>query len=295
VTRADSVRLVAGFDLLESLRSRKAIALIALYMLGSLAASAIFIRVLGAVRESLEEQLRRPVDMLELMASPGMLELAEALTGDPEIARASIEIPPMALFYGWLAMNFVPLLVLFTSADAIAGDVANGAVRFSLFRTDRTSWALGKLIGQTSLMAVGVLAGALAAWGTGAIWLDQMPVADTGYWLLRLSGRAIVYGFAYLGIVICASLIARTSIRAAGLALAVMFLVSVGGNIARAGPIMERAPELFEPISKLFPNGHHLALWHPGLAESITAMLALVAIGLVFFALGLWRFSARDA
>ena len=47
---------------------------------------------------------------------------------------------------------------LFTSADTIAGDVQSGAVRFSLFRVDRLSWAAGKLVGQTCLMAMGVTA-----------------------------------------------------------------------------------------------------------------------------------------
>jgi ABC-type transport system involved in multi-copper enzyme maturation permease subunit len=201
----------------------------------------------------------------------------------------------MALFYGWLAMNFVPLLVLFTSADAISGDVSSGAVRFSLFRTDRISWAVGKLIGQTSLMAVGVLVGALVCWLTGLIWLDQMPVGETALWLLRISGRSIVYSFAYLGMVMCASQLARTGARSGGLALLIMFLASVIGTVVQAEPIERQAPELFRGLSKLFPNGHHLALWHPGFFESFSAMLGLVLIGLAWFGLGFWRFSTRDA
>jgi ABC-type transport system involved in multi-copper enzyme maturation permease subunit len=290
-----SIRLVAGFDLLESLRSRKAIVLLALYMLGALGAAAIFIRLLTAIQERLEEEVGRAVDMKELMDSPGMARVVGALAGDADVARAIVAIPPMALFYGWLAMNFVPLLVLFTSSDAISGDLASGAVRFSLFRTDRISWAAGKLIGQTSLMAVGVLVGALACWVMGALWLDAMPMGDTAYWLLRISGRAIVYSFAYLGMVMCASQLARTPIRSGGLGLLIMFLASVVGSVLQAEPIMEQAPKLFGALSKLFPNGHHLGLWHPGVFESGTAVLGLVAIGLGFFALGFWRFSQRDA
>lgn len=295
MTHAQRIRLVAGFDLLESLRSRKAIVLLALYTLGALGASAIFIRVLGAIRERLEEQVGRSVDMKQLMESPGMARIAGALAGDAEVANAIVSIPPMALFYGWLAMNFVPLLVLFTSADAISGDLSSGAVRFSLFRTDRISWATGKLIGQTSMMAVGVLVGALACWVMGLLWLDDMPVADTAFWLLRISGRAIVYCFAYLGMVMCASQLARTNARAGGLALLIMFLCSLAGSVVQAEPIAQSAPALFAGLSKLFPNGHHLALWHPGVFESASAMLGLVAIGLAWFALGFWRFSTRDA
>jgi ABC-type transport system involved in multi-copper enzyme maturation permease subunit len=286
---------VASFDLLESLRSRKAIVLLSLYLVGALGASGIFIRVLAAIRERLEAQVGHTVDVKQLMASPGMGRVAGALAGDADVAHAIVSIPPMALFYGWLAMNFVPVLVLFTSSDAIAGDVASGAVRFSLFRTDRISWALGKLIGQTSLMALGVLVGALACWGMGILWLDGMPAASSALWLLRISGRTIVYSFAYLGMVMCASQLARTSARAGGLALLLTFFCSVAGSVLQFEPIERQSPALFGVLAKLFPGGHYLALWHPGLVESSTAMLGLVAIGLGFFALGFWRFSSRDA
>jgi len=294
-SRLRAIWLVASFDVVESLRSRKAVVLLLLYALGSFGGSAVFIRILGAIRERLEEEVGRAVDMKELMKSPGMARVAGALTGDVDVAGAIVAIPPMALFYGWLAMNFVPLLVLFTSVDAVSGDLSSGAVRYSLFRTERLSWALGKLLGQTCLMAVGVLSGALASWLTGVIWFDGMAVADTAFWLLRISGRSIVYSFAYLGMVLGASQIARTTARAGGLALVVMFLASVGGSIVQAEPIAERAPELMNALSKLFPNGHHLWLWHPGVVQSVSAMVGLVLIGLAYFGLGFWRFSRRDA
>jgi ABC-type transport system involved in multi-copper enzyme maturation permease subunit len=292
---SQSIRLVATFDLLESLRSRKAVVLLLLYAVGALGASGIFIRILIAIRERLEEQVGQAVDMKQMMDSPGMARVVGALAGDNDVANAIVAIPPLALFYGWLAMNFVPLLVLFTSADAIAGDVNSGAVRFSLFRTDRISWAAGKLIGQTALMAVGVLVGALACWLTGLLWLDGMPAGATAWWLLRISGRSIVYSFAYLGMVMCASQLTRTGARAGGLALLVMFFCSAAGSLLTIEPIVEQAPGLVGALSKLFPGGHYMWLWHPGWFESGTAMLGLVAIGLCFFALGFWRFSRRDA
>ncbi len=295
IRRTESIRLVAGFDLLESLRSRKAIVLLALYLLGSLGASAIFIRLLGTIQARLEEQLHHAVHMRELMQSPGMARLIGALSGDPEVAKAIVAIPPLAIFYGWLALHFVPLLVLFTSSDAISGDLSSGAVRFSLFRTDRISWAAGKLVGQTCLMALGVLVGALGCWVMGLVWLDHMPVLQTGYFLLRVSGRAIVYSFAYLGMVMCASLMARTNARAAGLALLIMFVSWLSATVLGAEPIHRRAPTLSTLLAGLFPGGHQLSLWAPGLLRSGGAMLALVAIGLAFFALGFWRFNARDA
>jgi hypothetical protein len=290
-----TTRLVATFDLLESLRSRKAIVLLLLYFLGALGASAIFIRILTAIKERLEEEVGRSVDMVQLWSNPGMERVMGALAGDAEVAKAIVQIPPMALFYGWLAMNFVPLLVLFTSADAISGDLSSGAVRFSIFRADRLSWALGKLIGQTCMMMVGVLTGALACWFIGLIWLEGFSPGATAWWLLRISGRTMVYSFAYLGMVMCASEITRTGIRAGGLALGIMFFNSLAGGIVQAGPIMDIAPQFFLAVSKLFPNGHYLELWHPRWLVSGPAMVGLVLIGLAYFALGFLRFGRRDA
>jgi len=295
MTRVKAIRLVATFDLLESLKSRKALVLLLLYLAGAFGASLIFIRVLTGLQEQLSEQLGAAVDMKMLMESPAMEKFVGKLVGDAETGRAIVAIPPMALFYGWLATNFVPLLVLFTSSDAISGDLSSGSVRFSLFRTDRLSWALGKLIGQTALMVVGVLAGALACWVTGMIWLDGMAAADTAWWLLRIAGRAAVYSFAYLGVAMCASQLMRTRLLAMGLAFALMFINSLAGGIVRIKPVVETSPELFGALSKLFPNGHDLVWWHPGLLERSAAMLGLMLIGLTWFGLGYLRFSRRDA
>jgi ABC-type transport system involved in multi-copper enzyme maturation permease subunit len=295
MSRARSIRLVATFDLLESLRSRKAIVAVLLYLAGALAGSAMFIQVLHAIQERLREQFGDGVDMSKLMESPGMARVARELSGDPKVAEAIMNIPPLALFYGLMAMNFVPLLVLLTSSDAISGDVFSGSVRYSLFRVDRLSWAVGKLIGQTSLMVVGVLVGAAGCWLTGAIWLEGMAHGDTAWWLFRVAGRTSVYGFAYLGVAMCASQLTRTNARARGLALLLMFLCSLAGGLLRTHFVNKSAPGFFNALSKLFPNSHSLYLWHPELFEQGTAILALLAIGLGFFALGFWRFARRDA
>ncbi|MBW2522794.1 MAG: ABC transporter permease subunit [Deltaproteobacteria bacterium] len=293
--RARSARLVATFDLLESLRSRKAIALLLLYLAGALGGSALFIRLLHAIQDRLRDQYGEAATVEALMESPAMARMATELAGDAETAAAIVAIPPLALFYGWLATNFVPLLVLFTSSDAISGDLASGSVRYSLFRVDRASWVVGKLIGQTSLMALGVVVGALGCWLMGVIWLDDMPVGASAWWLLRIGGRSIIYGFAYLGVALCASQLTRTNARARALALLMMFCCSLGGGLLQLEPVEKLAPSVMGALQKLFPNGHSLALWHPGWFERGTAFAALIAIGLAYFALGFWRFSRRDA
>lgn len=293
--RARTILQVAKFELLESLKSMKALVLLLLFLLGAFGASALFVNALDGIQSQLSEQLGQKVDMKMIMENPNMIRLVEQLVGDREVAKSVVTIPPLAIFYGATTLTFAPLLVLFTSSDAISSDVASGAVRFSLFRIERISWAAGKLLGQTFLMTVAVLLGAAGCLAAGLLWLDGMDIANTAWWLLRVSGSCAVYTFAYLGVAMCASQLVRTNARARALALAMMFMCSVVGGVLQAPPIAKRAPELLGALSKLLPNGHSLALWHPGLVERGTAMLALIAIGLAFFGLGFLRFHRRDA
>ncbi len=295
MSRVRTIVRVALFELLESLRSMKALVLMLLFLLGAFVGSALFVKMLVNIQGQLTEQFGQAVDMKMLMESPGTLKLVERLVGDADVAKSVVTIPPLALFYGATALTFGPLLVLFTSSDAISSDVASGAVRFSLFRVSRIDWAAGKLLGQTLLMMVAVLLGAVGCLAAGAFWLDGMALGATAWWLLRVSGSCVVYSFAYLGVAMCASLLARTNAVARLLAVVMMFLCSVIGGLLQGPFINRRAPELFTALSKLFPNGHSLALWHPGWVERGGAMLALVAIGLGFFALGFVRFYRRDA
>ncbi len=96
-----------------------------------------------------------------------------------------------------------------------------------------------------------------------------MPAADTAYWLLRICGRAIVYSFAYLGMVMWASQVARTSARAGGLALILLFLNWLAGTVLQSEWVEEQAPALMHALAKLVPAGHSLGLWHPDLVRSV--------------------------
>ena len=111
-----SILLVTWFDLRESLRSRQAMALLIIYLLGSMAATGLFVALLSEIENALASSLSvsqtdRPGAMTEvLMESEEMLDIASGLIGDRELAAELVSIPPIALFYGWLSLTFVPLL-----------------------------------------------------------------------------------------------------------------------------------------------------------------------------------------
>ncbi len=295
--RLRNIWLVAAFDLLESLRSRKAIALLLLYLVASLGGSAIFIHVLGELRDSIGQELGLMGRMATaaLLQSEELVQMIGKLVGDEPLARSLLSIPVLALFYGWFSMTFIPLLVVLTSADAIAGELASGSVRYTLFRIDRLSWALGKLLGQLCLMVLGVALGAAGCYLLGLILLDGFEPLESAWWIARLAGRSAFYGFAYLGVALCASQLVRTPAMARGLGLLLLFFCWLSGNLLQSRTLTDLAPAVVSGARKLFPNAHTLDLWRPEVLDRSVAMLALVLIGLGFFALGFWRLARRDA
>jgi ABC-type transport system involved in multi-copper enzyme maturation permease subunit len=294
MSRLRTIRLVAGFDLHDSLRSRKAIALLLLYLIVALAGSAIFASWFNLAWEKLTERFGAEGSE-KLLASDELAQfVAETLRIGKDLAKELLAVPPLALWYLALATNAMPLVVVLTSSDAISSELSSGSVRYALFRTDRLSWALGKLLGQAALMTIGVFLGAVGAFLLGAAMLDRFDALSNALWLLQMSGRATVYGFSYLGVALCVSQLVRGNGAARGLGLVLVIVLAAGGSML--GGLVERgAPTIVDVIRQAFPNAHGSALFMPDLADRVPAMIALVIIGLGFFAIGHLRFARRDA
>ena len=293
--------LVARFDLGESLRSRKVLVFLALYVAGAVAATLIFTEVLQRVEEQLAEQLLvartdTPGSLTQaMMESPELRGVLSRLVDDDALAEALLAIPPIALLYHWVALTFAPMFVVLTSSDAISGEVASGSVRFALSRTDRASWALGKMIGQGALLAVGLALGALGAWITGWAQLASFEPLSTASWLVRYAGSAFLFAFAHLGLALGASQLTRSAPWSRALALLLLvFVFGAHGWLSRDS-VHDRAPVLVDSLRQLFPAAHRLDLWRPGLLDAAPSALMLLALGVVFFTVGHLRFARRDA
>ena len=293
--------VVARFDLGESLRSRKVLVIFSLYVLGAIAASILFTELLQTIESELAEQLlvaqtERPGTLTEaLMRNSELRRVLTRLVRDPDLALSLLNKPPLALLYGWVALTFGPVFVILTASDAISSELAGGAARFALVRTDRSAWALGKLLGQALLLLVGILAGALASYVTGFIQLSSFPLLETALWMVRYALAAFVYSFAFLGLAMGTSQLTRSVPWSRALAVLALAGVSMAAGLLDRDDVRERAPVLTDSLRQLFPGAHRLDLWRPDFADSAPAMTVLFALGLSYFLLGHVRFARRDA
>lgn len=293
--------VIAAFDLAESLRSRKVLVFLVLYVAGAVASTVIFTEVLQEVEEQLAAQLLvartdRPGSLTQaVMESPELRNVIAGLVRDDALAAALVRIPPIALLYGWVAMTFGPIFVVLTSSDAISSELATGSVRFALFRTDRGAWALGKLLGQAAMLAVGVALGAVAAWITGWIQLSSFAPLDTALWLARYAGTSYAFAFAHLGLALGVSQLTRSVPWSRALGLIALVVVYAAHGWLADDDVREAAPVLTDSLRMIFPAAHRLDLWRIAIGEVMPAVAVLLAIGVSYFVIGHLRFARRDA
>ena len=293
--------ILAAFDLGESLRSRKVLVFLVLYVVGAVGATLIFTEVLQEVEIALAEQLlvARTSDPGSLtqavMESPELLRVLTRLIRDEDLARALVRVPPIALLYHWVALAFGPIFAVLTSSDTVASEVSSGSVRFALARTDRAGWILGKVLGQSLLLLVGIALGAAATWLTGWIQLGAFAPGDTASALVRYAGSAYVYVWAHLGLALGASQLTRSVPWSRALGL--LALVGVFGvhRLLERDAVVEAVPVLAGSVRLLFPVAHRIDLWRPAFGDSGPALLVLVALGSIYIVLGYLRFARRDA
>ena len=293
--------IVAAFDLAESLRSRKVLVFLVLYVVGAIAAAVMFTEVLRTVETELAEQLlvaqtNRPGSLTQaVMQSEELYRVLSRLVRDRDLAATLVTVPPMALLYGWVALNFGPVFVILTSSDAVSSELATGSARYALVRTDRASWAVGKLLGQAALLAVGIALGGVAAWLVGLVRLATFPPLETAAFLARYGATSFCYAFAYLGVALGVSQLTRSVAWSRALGLLALTAFGAASGVLGDDDVRPYAPALCDTLHVLFPGGHKLDLWRPALADFAPSVVVLLALGVAYFALGHLRLARRDA
>src|SRR5262249_23142529 len=135
---ARDVGLIAAFDLRESLRTRRALMLILLYLAAAAICAYVYLQIVHKSEEAIAAALAGQRGVQGLGASLGASlardqayrkALAFFADGDSATVEYLAGIPPVVLVFLWSSLTFLPWIVALTSYDQIAADVHLRTVR----------------------------------------------------------------------------------------------------------------------------------------------------------------------
>lgn len=290
--------VVARNELSESVRRRRAGILLILYLAAGIAGCNLFVTGLHKVEIQLAESLGVPVSgagsvTAALWESRPFRKLMTALIGDRELAESLLGIPPLTLFFGWLAFTFSPLLVVLMSSGSIAEEIGTGSVRFVITRVPRSTWYFGKMLGQAAVILLGIMLSAVGAWCVGRLRMASFPALTSAHTMLVLGFKAWIFSLAYLGVAVGASQMCRSAHRAIAVAFVATMVLSVL-SWAAGHFVGDGVRRLWGLLEFLLPQGYRMELWNPAPAHQLPAGIILVVLGLSYSLIGYCVFVRRD-
>jgi len=290
--------LIAGFDLRESIRTRRALVLALLYLLVASITSYIYVEVVRLAQEVTTEaigQLDNAANQAAAVAAAGAAQgagytglLYVLAGGDQLIAGHLATYPPMVLVFAWFSLGALPWLIALTSYDLVAGDLHLRTVRFVALRTSRGAFVLGKLLSQVLLVALIAGLGMVPVLIIGSAYLPRFDVLGSFLALLRAWPILALFAFAVLGPVACASQLVRGPGAARALATFFLFVLWIVGVWALFTP----AP--FSLLRWLTPFAYKTAFFHPDLLHRLANTAGCIALCAGYTWIGFQVFRRRD-
>jgi ABC-type transport system involved in multi-copper enzyme maturation permease subunit len=299
---ARDVALVARFELAESVRSRLLLVMVLLFVGGGALGAWGYTRLIAKIEQQAAEVLGAPAS-----ARPGATvnrmrdartyrDLLYFFLRDEAKADYYARLPPIVVFYGWAAFLFTPWLILFTAAETIAAEVASRSIRFSLLRTGRLPYALGKAAGQLAvLLAVTGLCALvfhIIAW----VQLDGFEPGATALWLLAYWPRILLYNLPFLAFALAASMVAGSANLARMLALGGAVLLAIASGVAGWSRLRssQAGAVIGDLIAFVTPFGHNDGLSYPPGGALAGDVLVCLALAVLYFAAGFAVLARRD-
>lgn len=291
--------VIARHELADSIRSRRVAVFLVLYLAGAMIACSGFISVVHRLEQQLSEALalsqsRAPGAVIDTVwKSRQFQDMITHLVGDPAIAREFFNIPVIALFYGWLAFVFTPLLVMLSASGRISEEVSSGSARFVLVRTRRQAWCLGKFAGQAVEVIVPLMLSAIGAWCVARFRLPTMDGAEALRTMIIYAWKVWLYSLPFVGLALGISQATRSPYLAmtagfiAWIALVILSAVSthfVGDGIRQA----------WQLVQIVNPLDHQLDLWRTDPRHVVSACVFLVALAFTYLSAGYAVLARKD-
>ncbi len=294
------VWVVLRYELADSVRSRRVVILLLLYLAGAMLACNGFIGAIQKLESQLSETLSLPPASTPgavtdaLWRSKAFRGMVTGLVGDREVALEILSVPPMAVIYGWLAFMFTPVLVVLSASGRIADEVSSGSVRYVLTRTSRLSWCLGKFMGQACEVMLALMLSAICTWCVTRFRMSGSNDMELARWIVLYGWKAWVYSLAFIGLALGVSQIFKSPYHAMGLSLALIIIMGILSLLSRHF-VGEGWRQAWQITDYIFPMKHRMNLWRLQPAYVFSSVLYLVALSQAYLFLGYSVFSKRGA
>jgi ABC-type transport system involved in multi-copper enzyme maturation permease subunit len=316
--------LVAGFELRDMTRSRRAFLFAALYLIVAAFGSYFFVQALNTVQpisnmgrnrgpfgefgprrpDRQATTPTRPTDPnapaqrdLFQETSPFRAMLRSVVT-DNDTFYFLVAQPPITLFHFWISFFVMPLVIMLTSSESIAQEIQTRGVRFVGLRTGRAEFVLGKVLGQAVTIALlTLLAGgmcmAIAWWKLSDFEFLPALLSTLLFW-----PRLACYCMAFLGLAgLCSmnssSPVASRTFSIMGLVglwlthhLSQVYIASLPNGGAQA--------QAWKVIDFLTPYSHQGDLWFVQPGTYGWAMVSLIFLAALYIGIGLIFYRRRD-
>ncbi len=307
--------LVAGFELREMVRSRRAALFTALYLLVAAMGSYFFVWILTHVepprpppRRSVFSAPARPDPVVVNSDKPEEKRLFERGSPFRMIVTGSINEQaavdflvaqsPITLFHFLISLSMLPLVIMITSSESIAQEHQTRGVRFIGMRTGRAEFVIGKLLGQGATIAgMTLLAGgvciAVAWWKLGDF--EFFPALGS---ILLFWPRLLAYCIAFLGLAGLCSMSSTSTVASRTFSLVGVVFLWIMNHFAefyQSGvPADDPHARAWHFIQFFSPFSHQNDLWYPEFSRYGYAMGSLVLLAVIYVALGLAFYRKRD-
>ena len=265
----------ARHELIVTLRTRRALIVVCLYVAAALAAGLSYtvgVRLIEQGKVELERASPGLAGSIDLVAEPAYQRMLAFVAGAEidEIApalRGSAIVP----FVLWGSLRFLPLLIILTSFDLIAADVSARTLAYSTMRTSRTEIVLGKALGHVTMVLVLSAAWGLAVLSIAAWLLEGVSFFETLPGLLYVLALLVPFGACYLGLTTLCSTLTRQPFVALVASVAIYF----GVWIVRAFAVIPETDgwlALLRPLAWISPAMYQGGLWRGDLIAPLTSV-----------------------
>lgn len=290
--------IVAGQELAESVRTKRALLLTLLFCGVTVAFTLWFIKMITIVEEQLVNALVLDAGTTgstaaALWKSDMFRRGLTDMIGDKDVAASLLEFTPLGLFFGFMSLSLAPWLVALTSSARITEEIWSGSARFVLCRTTRLAWLFGKYLGQALQLLVALMLSIAACWLCGWFRLGSFDGAATFRDMLLLAPKAWIYGLTFLGLVSGISMFCKSPGIANVLGMIGLIVTSAGYHLAHhfAADGWRR---ILDAVQIVLPRHHYFDLMRPDWAHALPATVFLLALGLGYLLVGYARLARKD-